>query len=104
MKTDARLKQDVLAEMQRDACIDPIHLGIRVGDGIVMLTGCLSGFAEMDAIERAVRRVQGVKAIAMEFDMLPETPRAASGAVTAAALGPVHTTDASANGAARAQG
>ena len=71
MKTDARLRQEVLAELQRDASIEPIHVGVRVGDGIVMLTGCLRRISDMDAIERALRCVQGVKAIAMDFEVEP---------------------------------
>jgi osmotically-inducible protein OsmY len=40
-----------------------------VKDGVVTLTGHLDTFAEKFAIERAVQRVQGVKAVAVELDV-----------------------------------
>ncbi len=73
MKTDAQLKLDVLAELRLDAAVEALQVGVCVRDGVAMLTGCLRGFPEIDAIERAVRRVVGVKAIAMDFDFDPES-------------------------------
>ena len=69
MKTDSQLKKDVTAELEWDPSIDPTHVGVAVADGVVTLTGHLSTFAEKYAIERAVQRVQGVKAIAVELDV-----------------------------------
>ena len=84
-KTDAQLKRDVLAELHFDAAVGAIQVGVRVRDGVAMLTGCLPDVSKIDAIERAVRRVAGVKAIAMEFDFEPESLPSEWGAVTAAA-------------------
>jgi osmotically-inducible protein OsmY len=81
MKTDARLKLEVLAELRLDASLQAIRIGVRVRDGVAMLTGHLPGAAHIDAIERAVRRVAGVKAIAMEFDFEPVSQPGAQGAV-----------------------
>ncbi len=72
MNKDARLKRDVATQLGVDPAIDASHVGICVGHGFVMLTGCLTGLAEMDAIERAMERVQGLKAIAMDFDLQAE--------------------------------
>lgn len=83
MKTDAQLKQDVLSELQLDVAVQA-RVGVRVRDGVAMLTGCVRSLAEIDAIERAVRRVVGVKAIAMEFDFEPGSLPSEGGAVTAA--------------------
>ncbi len=69
MKTDAQLKKDVTAELEWDPSINASHVGVAVADGVVTLTGHLSTFAEKYAIERAVQRVQGVKAIAVELDV-----------------------------------
>jgi osmotically-inducible protein OsmY len=69
MKTDAQLKKDVSAEFEWDPSINASHVGVAVDNGVVTLTGHLNTFAEKYAIERAVQRVQGVKAIAVELDV-----------------------------------
>ena len=69
MKTDAQLKKDVTAELEWDPSINASHVGVTAADGVVTLSGHLNTFAEKYAIERAVQRVQGVKAIAMELDV-----------------------------------
>jgi osmotically-inducible protein OsmY len=69
MKTDAQLKKDVTAELEWDPSINASHVGVAAADGVVTLTGHLNTYAEKYAIERAVQRVQGVKAIAIELDV-----------------------------------
>ena len=69
MKTDAQLKRDVTAELDWEPSINASHVGVSVSDGVVTLTGHLDTFAEKYAIERAVQRVAGVKAIAVELDV-----------------------------------
>lgn len=69
MKTDALLKADVINELQWDPAINATHVGVAVSNGVVTLTGHLDTFAEKFAVERAVRRVEGVKAIAVELDV-----------------------------------
>jgi osmotically-inducible protein OsmY len=69
MKTDAQLKRDVTAELEWEPSINASHVGVAVNDGVVTLTGHLDTYAEKYAIERAVQRVAGVKAIAVEVDV-----------------------------------
>lgn len=69
MKTDAQLKIDVTNELQWDPSINAAHVGVAAKGGVVTLTGHLETFAEKFAIERAVQRVQGVKAVAVELDV-----------------------------------
>ena len=69
MKTDAQLKRDVTAELEWEPSINASHVGVAVNDGVVTLTGHLDTYAEKYAIERAVQRVAGVKAIAVELDV-----------------------------------
>lgn len=69
MKTDAQLKKDVTTELEWEPSIDASHVGVAADNGVVTLTGHLNTFAEKYAIERAVQRVQGVKAIAVELDV-----------------------------------
>ena len=69
MKTDSDLKRDVAAELSWDPAVQATAIGVAVKDGVVTLTGHLDTYAEKEATLRAVRRVAGVKAIAIEIDV-----------------------------------
>jgi osmotically-inducible protein OsmY len=69
MRTDADLKRDVTAELEWDPAVDATAIGVAVKDGIVTLTGHIDTFAQKHAAARVVRRVAGVKAIALELDV-----------------------------------
>ncbi len=69
IKTDTQLKDDVLAELAWDPAINADNIGVIVKDGVVTLTGHIGTYIEKLAAEKAVRHVQGVKAIAMELDV-----------------------------------
>ncbi|MBS0454217.1 MAG: BON domain-containing protein [Proteobacteria bacterium] len=73
MKTDAQLQNDVEAELAWDPEVTLTHVGVLVKDGIVTLTGYPASHSEKYAIERATRRVAGVRAIAVELQVrLPQ--------------------------------
>jgi osmotically-inducible protein OsmY len=69
MKTDMQLKADVADEVAWDPAINAASIGVMVKDGVVTLTGHLDSFSEKYAVERAVRRVAGVRGIALELDV-----------------------------------
>ena len=69
MKTDTELKRDVNAELSWDPAVQSTAIGVAVKGGVVTLTGHLDTYAEKEAATRAVRRVAGVKAIAIELDV-----------------------------------
>ena len=69
MKTDVELKTDVTAELAWDPAVKSTAIGVAVRDGVVTLSGHLETFAEKHAAARALRRVAGVKAIALELDV-----------------------------------
>lgn len=69
MKTDAELKKDVADELSWDPAVRSTAIGVAVRDGVVTLTGHLDTFAEKHAALRAVQRVKGVKAVALELDV-----------------------------------
>lgn len=85
MKTDAQLKTDVSAELEWEPSINASHVGVAVDNGVVTLTGHLDTFAEKFAVERAVQRVQGVRAIALELDVKLEPGHKRSDSEIAAA-------------------
>jgi hypothetical protein len=69
MKTDHQLKLDVTAELAWDPAIKADAVGVAVKDGIVTVSGHIDTYAEKRAVEKALRRVSGVKAIALELDV-----------------------------------
>jgi osmotically-inducible protein OsmY len=80
MKTDFQIMADVTAELDSDPVINAKSVGIAVNDGVVTLSGHLASFAEKHAVEKAVRRVSGVRGIALELDvkLAPEHRRSDS--------------------------
>lgn len=69
MKTDHQLKQDVMAELAWDPSIKADQIGVAVQGGVVTLSGHIDTFIEKAAVEKALRRVSGVRAIALELDV-----------------------------------
>jgi osmotically-inducible protein OsmY len=86
MKTDSELKKDVIAELNWDAAVKSDLIGVAVSNGVVTLTGHLTTYAEKEAVSRAVRRLTGVKAIALELDvkLSPEHKRSDTEIATSA--------------------
>ncbi|SDD85090.1 Osmotically-inducible protein OsmY, contains BON domain [Cupriavidus sp. YR651] len=69
MKGDIQLKEHVVEELAWDPSVDSAELGVQVKDGVVTLTGHLSSHAAKYAAEEAVRRVPGVKGLAVEINV-----------------------------------
>ena len=69
MKPDAELRKDVIAELNWDPAVVSTAVGVAVKDGVVTVSGHLDDYAQKFAIERALQRVHGVKAIALELDV-----------------------------------
>lgn len=69
MKTDAQLKEDVTKELEWEPSVNASQVGVAVKNGVVTLTGHLDTYAQKYNVEKAVARVAGVKAIALEVDV-----------------------------------
>lgn len=69
MKTDAQLKLDVSAELQWEPTLHAADIAVIAKDGVVTLSGSVPHYAEKQAAERAVQRVEGVKAIAEDLQV-----------------------------------
>ena len=63
------LRQIILEELEYDPSLDATNIGVAVEKGIVTLTGHVTSFAEKQAAITAVRRVNGVRAIAEEIEV-----------------------------------
>lgn len=69
MKTDLQIKSDVTAELVWDPAVNATNVGIAVKDGIVTLSGMVDTYLQKHAVERAVRRVGGVRGIALDLQV-----------------------------------
>ena len=69
MPDDATLQAMVMAELEWEPSLDSAHIGVAAKHGVVTLTGFVDNYAAKAAAERAVSRVQGVKAIAEEIEV-----------------------------------
>ena len=67
MKMDAELQRDVMNELKWEPTIHAAEIGVSVKDGVVTLNGDVDSYSKKWAIDRAVRRVLGVKAVAGEI-------------------------------------
>lgn len=66
--------------------INAARVGVAVQDGVVALTDHLGTFAEKVAVERAAKRVAGVRGVAVELDVKLEPHHRVSDAEIAAAV------------------
>ena len=72
MKTDTQLQSDVMAELKWDASINATKIGVEVDRGIVTLSGHVENYGQKWSAERAAQKVCGVKALAVEIDVVLE--------------------------------
>ena len=71
---DNEIRRKVLAELDWDPSIDASDVGVAVKDGVVALTGTISSYWQEKEVERVVKRVTGVRAVAEELTIkLPGT-------------------------------
>jgi len=69
MKTDSQLQQDVSAELAWEPSVHAAQIGVEVKDGVVTLCGEVGSCVEKWHAERAVQRVAGVQALAVELSV-----------------------------------
>jgi len=69
MKSDLQIKSDVSAELGWDPAVRSPSVGVAVTEGIVTLSGTVDSYMRKHAVERAVRRVSGVRGIAMDLEV-----------------------------------
>jgi osmotically-inducible protein OsmY len=69
MKNDRELQIDVLDELRWEPGVKATDIGATVKDGVVTLEGTVDSFAEKWAAEKAVKRLPGVKALAVEIEV-----------------------------------
>lgn len=85
--TDTHLRQNIIDELDFEPRVNSAQIGVAVKDGVVTLSGHVGSYAEKLAIEKAVKRVKGVKAIAEEVVVrFPEDKKTADDEIAARAV------------------
>ncbi|HVZ42855.1 MAG TPA: BON domain-containing protein [Ramlibacter sp.] len=69
MKTDLQIKADVTAELAWDAACNAAAIGVAVKEGVVTLSGQVDTFLQKRAVDQAVRRVSGVRGVALDLEV-----------------------------------
>src|SRR6202022_4864778 len=68
-RSDEAMREDVLLEIKWDPKIKSTDIGVAVKDGVVTLSGFVSTFWELDAAEKAAKRVYGVRGVANDLEV-----------------------------------
>lgn len=66
-KTDAQIHHDVLEELKWDSRVEETEVGVQVHNGVVTLTGTVTGWAKRVAAQEAAQRVIGVLDVANDL-------------------------------------
>ncbi len=67
--SDLELRRAILDELEFQPYIDAAAIGVAIVNGVVSLTGYVKTYAEKEAVERVVKRVKGVQAVAEEIQV-----------------------------------
>ncbi|HXJ95938.1 MAG TPA: BON domain-containing protein [Terriglobia bacterium] len=85
MQSDTALQTSVLEELRWEPGVKATDIGVTVKDGVVTIEGTVDSYAEKWAAERAVKRLSGVKALAVEINVKLPGPSERTDADTAEA-------------------
>ncbi|HEX9892518.1 MAG TPA: BON domain-containing protein [Gemmatimonadales bacterium] len=69
MLSNVEMQKKVLEALDFEPSLDATHIGVATNDGIVTLTGQVPSYADKVAAERAVKRIFGVKGIAINLEV-----------------------------------
>lgn len=67
MKTDLKLREEVIQQLTLEDGLDERQIGVAVKFGVVTLTGVVKNFVQQAAAERAARKIYGVRAVVEEI-------------------------------------
>ena len=68
-KNDEKVRDAVIHQLDWEPAIDASHVGVTVEDGVATLTGMCHSYVAKLEIERAVKRVYGVRGVANDIDV-----------------------------------
>jgi osmotically-inducible protein OsmY len=69
MKTDLEIKQDVIEELKWEPLLNAAQIGVAVKDAVVTLSGSVDSYSKKVASEKVVKKISGVKAVAIDIEV-----------------------------------
>lgn len=69
MKTDYQIQKDVMAQLNWEPILDASEIGVAVKEGVVTLSGIVDTYTKKMAAEKAVKKVAGVRAVALDIQV-----------------------------------
>lgn len=69
MKTDLEIKQDVIEELKWEPLLNAAQIGVAVKDAVVTLFGSVDSYSKKVASEKVVKKISGVKAVAIDIEV-----------------------------------
>lgn len=69
MKTDHLIQEDILEALRWEPFLNETEIGVAVKDGLVTLSGMVDTYAKKLSVEKVVKKVSGVKAIAEDIQV-----------------------------------
>lgn len=71
MKTDSKIKKEIIYLLEHDPAIDTTHVSVEVKDGIVNLTGSVHSSAAKWMVKEAIKHISEIKNIREELNVDP---------------------------------
>jgi osmotically-inducible protein OsmY len=69
MKTDSQIQKDVMAQLKWEPILDAAEIGVGVKEGVVTLSGIVDAYNKKMMAERAAKKVNGVRAVALDIQV-----------------------------------
>lgn len=69
MKTDIDIQKNVMEELKSIPLINANEIGVAVKNGIVTLSGIVDSYPKKNSIEKAIKKIAGVKGIAEDLQV-----------------------------------
>jgi len=76
MKKDFEIQKDVMEELKTIPLLNANEIGVAVKNGVVTLSGIVDSYPKKISVERAVRKIRGVRGIAEELEVHLSTENA----------------------------
>ena len=69
MKTDVKIREDVIDQLAWESNVDDRQIGVAVENGVVTLSGIVDSYTKKMAAEKAAKKVNGVKAVVEDIEV-----------------------------------
>jgi osmotically-inducible protein OsmY len=69
MKTDSQIQKDVMDQLSWEPILNASEIGVAVKEGVVTLSGIVDTYTKKMIAEKAVKKVNGVKAVALDIQV-----------------------------------